>query len=62
MTHTGDHGGETNDEINSALIAYNPAGNLANNIGNENCISSTVQQVNHSINMLCLICNVDFLI
>lgn len=24
MTHTGDHGGETFDELNAALFAYSP--------------------------------------
>lgn len=26
MTHTGDHGGETEDEINAGLFAYSPLG------------------------------------
>ena len=54
MTQTGDHGGDSDDEINAALFAYSPLGTFRgswrneefqNQVNNELCEAGTIQQV-----------------
>ena len=48
MTQTGDHGGETVDEIDSALFAFSPSGKFsqADSVASPNCDNGLVHQVN----------------
>lgn len=47
MTQTGDHGGETTEEIDSALFAFSKSGKFSetNNLQSENCAAGLVHQV-----------------